>query len=153
LYTTPAAWKSFVPDWTTFNYTGYQGKVDWPEFERIIAMLKSAGATYGCGRLDYEYSGNTTTPFGSTLVEMSFPYWTNGCIDSTEGVYYESSTTNDFHFLDQSELSISSSDPVAGIPYQPLNVADGVRHLQLMGVKYSSRILLKSKPRQTLIQH
>lgn len=135
-YTTPAGARSFVPDWVSWNYTGYQGKSGWPEFQRIITMMDDAAAVHGCGRLDYEYSPNVNNFFGSTIVEMSFPMWTNGCIDSEEGVYYESSTSTPFHFLDQAQLSIQASNPVVGIPYQSLDVADGVRHLQLTGTQY-----------------
>ncbi len=127
---------SFVPSWTAWNYSGYQAKSGWPEFERIIAMLDSVGRRYGCGNLDYEYSPNVNTTFGSTIVEMSFPFWTNGCIGSAEGLYYESSTSTPFHFLDQSELSIQASNPIPSLPYASLNVADGIRHLQLTGVRY-----------------
>jgi hypothetical protein len=138
LYATAAGSVSFVPTWVTWNYTGYQGKTGWSNFQSLIAMLDRATNQYGCGRLDYEYSANFNTPYGSTLVPMSFPMWTNGCVASSEGVYYESSTSNPFHFLDQSELSIVPSNPVVGlpVPYQPLNVADGIRHLALAGVQY-----------------
>ena len=125
-----------VDSWAQWNYSGYQAKPGWPEFSRVIAMLEKAAATHGCGRLDYEYSPNTTDAFGSTLVPMSFPMWTNGCIDSAEGLYYESSTSNHFHFLDQAELSLQASNPVVGLPYRSLDVADGIRHLQLTGVRY-----------------
>ena len=135
-YTTPASAVSFVPSWVSWNYTGYQAKAGWPQFEQLINMFQGAAKVHGCGRLDYEYSANVNNLFGSTIVEMSFPYWTNGCIDSSEGLYYESSTSSPFHFLDQSELSINASNPIPGLPYQPLNVADGIRHLQLTGVKY-----------------
>ena len=125
-----------VDSWATWNYSGYQAKPGWPEFRRVIAMLEREAKAHGCGRLDYEYSPNTTDAFGSTDVPMSFPLWTNGCIDSAEGLYYESSTSNDFHFLDQAELSLQASNPVVGLPYRSLDVADGIRHLQLTGVKY-----------------
>jgi hypothetical protein len=128
--------RSFVPDWVAWNYSGYQAKPGWPQFKALVAMLERVARAHGCGRLDYEYSPYTTDVYGSTLVPMSFPLWTHGCIQSEEGVYYESSTSTDFHFLDQSELSLDPSNPVVGIPYQPLNVADGIRHLQLTGVKY-----------------
>ncbi len=130
------AQRNFANNWTNFNYAGYQRKPGWPEFQRVVAMLDRVGATNGCGRLDYEYSKNVSNWFGSTLVPMSFPLWTNGCIDSAEGVYFESSTTTYFHFLDQAELAMDASNPVGGLPYQNLSVVDGVRHLQLEGVKY-----------------
>ncbi len=135
-YSTPAAEVNPAPAWASWNYSGYQSKPGWKEFKALVAMLQRAASRHGCGRLDYEYSPNMTDDYGSTLVPMSFPLWTDGCIDTTEGLYYESSTTTDFHFLDQSELSLDSSDPVVGLPYQPTNVADGIRHLQLEGVKY-----------------
>jgi len=136
LYTTPSAERNPVAGWVAWNYSGYQAKPGWTEFSNLVAMTERVAKRYGCGRLDYEYSPNMTNEYGSTLVPMSFPLWTNGCIDTTEGLYYESSTTTPFHFLDQSELSIAPSNPVVGIPYQGLNVADGVRHLQLTGVHY-----------------
>jgi hypothetical protein len=54
-----------------------------------------------------------------------------------EGLYYESSATTPFHFINQSELSLAPSDPMVGLPYasQP-DVALGVQHLQMLGVKY-----------------
>ena len=100
-------------------------------------MLDGVGTKYGCGNLDYEYAANVNNAFGSTIVEMSFPYWTNGCIDSAEGLYYESSSSTPFHFLDQSEPSAPSAEPDPQPPLQKgTNVADGIRHLQLTGVRY-----------------
>ena len=125
-----------VDGWAVWNYSGYQAKPGWPQFQRVVAMLESAASIHGCGNLDYEYSPKTQNVFGSTLVPLSFPMWTHGCIDSAEGLYYESSTTNHFHFLDQAELSLQASNPVVDLPYQSLDVADGIRHLQLTGVKY-----------------
>ncbi len=135
-YYTPVGARIETPSWVQFNYTGYQGKPDWGEFQQLTAMLKRVAKVHGCGRLDYEYSPNTTNGFGSTLVPMSFPLWTNGCIQPMEGVYYESSSAIYYHFLDQAELSLDPSNPVANLPYGTLNVADGIRHLQLEGVKY-----------------
>ena len=45
-------------------------------------------------------------PFGSTEATMALPYWTNGCMDTIDGVLFESSTTTPFHFLDQAEYSL-----------------------------------------------
>jgi hypothetical protein len=134
--TTPANWRSVAPGWLSWNNTGYQAKPDFPQLEALVSLLDNAAKSHGCGRLDYEYSPNTTDAFGSTLFLMSLPYFTKGCFDTTEGVYYESSTTTPFHFLDQAELSIDPSNPMVGIPYQSLNVADGIKHLQLQGVQY-----------------
>jgi hypothetical protein len=135
--------RNFSDEWVEFNYKGYQKMPGWPEYHQLITMLDRVGATYGCGRLNFEYTGNDTNWFGSTLIDMAFPLFTNGCIDNTEGVYFESATTTHFHFLDMAELSINSSDPVGGLMFgdqsaysAQLAVADGVKHLALQGVKY-----------------
>jgi hypothetical protein len=53
-----------------------------------------------------------------------------------EGLFFESSATTPYHFLDQAELSVSPSDAQAGLDYGFLNVKEGVAHLQMLGVKY-----------------
>ena len=45
--------------------------------------------------------------FGTTMSLMLLPYWTNGCIDSMEGLLFESSATTPFHFINQNELSVT----------------------------------------------
>ena len=67
---------------------------------------------------------------------MLLPFETNGCIDSMEGLLFESSATTPYHFLNQAELSAGPSEPEVGLPYGPLDVTLGVQHLQLLGVKY-----------------
>ncbi len=127
-----------VPGWISWNYTGFQGKSGWPVYQGIVRMLDRAGRTYGCGRLQYEYITETQDPFGSTESTMALPYWTNGCMDTIDGVLFESSTTTPFHFLDQAEYSLpgESSNPVANLNYPAFNLADGIRHLQFAGVRY-----------------
>jgi hypothetical protein len=53
-----------------------------------------------------------------------------------EGLFFESSATTPYHFLNQSELSAAPSDAQVGLEYGGVNVALGVRHLQILGVKY-----------------
>jgi len=67
---------------------------------------------------------------------MLLPYWTNNCVDSMEGLFFESSPTTPYHFLDQAELSVAPSNAQVNLHYGPLDVALGVQHLQLLGVKY-----------------
>ncbi len=127
-----------VDGWVEWNYSGLQAKSGWPIFEDMVRLLDRAGKKYGCGRLQYEYISETNDPFGSTDTMMSLPMWTDGCMQTTDGIYYESSTTNPFHFLDVSEVSQNGEapDPVAGLKYPGFNLPDGIRHLQLMGVRY-----------------
>jgi putative flippase GtrA len=67
---------------------------------------------------------------------MLLPYWTDGCIGSMEGLFFESTATVPFHFVNQSELSVAPSRPMRGLPYSETDLDSGVRHLQLMGARY-----------------
>ena len=134
----PSGGQIEVPSWITWNYTGFQGKSGWPVYQGIVRMLDQAGRTYGCGRLQYEYITETQLPFGSTEATMALPYWTDGCMDTIDGVLFESSTTTPFHFLDQAEYALpgESSNPVSYLTYPAYNLADGIKHLQFEGVRY-----------------
>jgi len=134
-----------VPVWSAYNYTGYQGVAgwssydkDWSEYHAIITMMRRAGSRYGCGQAMWQYD-DSEGDFGTTESLMLLPYWTGSCIGSMEGLLFESSSTTPFHFLDQSELSLRPSDPMVGLPYGPFgspNVSLGLRHLQMLGVRY-----------------
>ena len=97
--------------------------------------MTAMGKRYGCGRAMWEYSASENR-FGTPEALMLLPYETNGCIDSMEGLLFESSATTPYHFLNQAELSAGPSEPEVGLPYGSLNVTLGVQHLQLLGVKY-----------------
>jgi hypothetical protein len=124
-----------VSSWAEWNYSGYQGKSAWPEYHDLMSTMGRVGRRDGCGKAMWEYNSNQNR-FGTPMALMLLPYWTNYCIDSMEGLFFESSATTPYHFLDQAELSASPSDPQVGLPYSALNVAQGVRHLQLLGVRY-----------------
>ncbi|CAG4928135.1 hypothetical protein [Acidithrix sp. C25] len=126
---------SFVPSWIKWNYTGYEAKVGFSEYRALMLEMKSVGAKYGCGRAMWEYNSNQND-FGTPMALMLLPYWTNNCIDSMEGLFFESSATTPYHFLNQSELSAAPSEAMAGLPYSGINVGLGVQHLQLLGVRY-----------------
>lgn len=130
-----AAQQSFLPSWIRWNYTGYQGKAAWPEYRSLIATMAKVGHQDGCGRAMWEY-GPELDQLGTPMALMLLPYWTNGCVDSMEGLLFESSATTPYHFLNQAELSLTPSEAMRGLPYGSLNVAGGVRHLQLLGVRY-----------------
>ncbi|HMK99835.1 MAG TPA: hypothetical protein VK428_06570 [Acidimicrobiales bacterium] len=126
-----------VPSWAAWNYSGYQGKPGWVELDDgIIRTLDQATSRYGCGRAMWEYNSDENR-FGTPEALMMLPYFTDGCVDSMEGLLFESASTTPFHFIDQSELSAQPSDAMVGLPYASTpNVVEGVEHLQLLGVKY-----------------
>lgn len=131
---------SFVPDWVHWNYSGYQssGKTRRNEYFALMRKMAALGANPadGCGRAMYEYQPELNN-MGTPDALMLLPYWTHNCIDSMEGLYYESSATTPYHFLNAAELSKQPSNPVRGLNYPSgPNVAEGIRHLQMFGVKY-----------------
>ncbi len=124
-----------VSGWAAWNYSGYQGKPAWPEYHDLMTTMGKVAKRYGCGRAMWEYNINENR-FGTPMALMLLPYWTNNCVDSMEGLFFESSATTPYHFLNQAELSAAPSNPQVGLPYGPLNVVEGVKHLQMLGVKY-----------------
>ena len=124
-----------VTNWAQTNYAGYQAQTGWPEYHNLMTMMGNVAKRYGCGRAMWEYNSSEQR-FGTPEAMMLLPYWTNNCVDSMEGLLMESSATTPYHYLDQAELSVGPSDPQVGLNYGPINVAEGVRHLQMLGVKY-----------------
>ena len=127
--------QSYVHSWARWNYSGYERKPAYPEYRDVIETMRRVGEEHGCGRAHYEYDGSQDR-FGTPMALMLLPYWTNGCIGSMEGLYFESSATTPYHFLNAAELSPGASNPQRGLPYGQLNVARGIQHLQLLGVRY-----------------
>jgi hypothetical protein len=127
--------QSFVRSWARWNYTGYEGKAAYGEYRDLIQTMQEVGEERGCGRSFWEYEKEINR-YGTPMALMLLPHWTDGCIGSMEGLFFESSTTTPFHFLTQVELSAAPSAAQRDMPYGPFDMEKGVRHLQLMGVRY-----------------
>ena len=128
-----------VKYWAQWNYSGYERKPAWPEMQGLVSTMERVARREGCGRAMWEYNADLVR-FGTPMAPMLLPHWTDGCIDSMEGLLFESSATTPYHFIDQAELSAQPSEAVVpattGIRYGPLDVALGVEHLRLLGVRY-----------------
>jgi hypothetical protein len=118
--------------WARWNYMGYEGKARWPEYESLMA---TAASDLDPGRIHWEYD-KTMNDFGSPMALMLFPYWTNEDFESTEGLFFESSLSTPFHFLNQAEMSVNPSSPIPGLDYHRFDFERGIRHLQMFGVRY-----------------
>lgn len=147
--------QSFVDGWAAWNYRGYEGycapgetaghcgpgeKPYFPEYEAIVTTMTEVGEEYGCGRAMWEY-GSDLDSYGTPMALMLLPHWTDGCIGSMEGLYFEASTTTPYHFINQDELSQAGSNAQRGLPYgagEPtsLDFDRGISHLQMLGVRY-----------------
>jgi hypothetical protein len=129
---TPA---SFVTSWAQWNYTGYEGKDSYREYHDVVQTMAEVGRDEGCGRAFWEYEKELDR-YGTPMALMLLPHWTDGCIGSMEGLYFESAATTPFHFLTQVELSSKPSAAQRDLPYGGFDINKGVEHLQMLGVKY-----------------
>ncbi len=126
---------SFIPSWAEWNYTGYEGKDAYREYYDLVTRMDEVGEQRGCGRAFWEYEKELDR-YGTPMALMLLPHWTDGCIGSMEGLYFEASSTTPFHFLTQVELSTSPSAAQRDLPYGTFDITKGVDHLQMMGVRY-----------------
>ncbi len=124
------------PGWLRHNFNGYEGASGWTEYAYLVVTMDEVGAEFGCGRSLWEYGIDRLGSYGTPMAPMLLPHWTDGCIGSMEGLYFEASATTPYHFLLQSELSAQPSRAQRDLPYSSLNALDGARHLQDLGVRY-----------------
>jgi hypothetical protein len=144
-----------IPSWYKWNNSGYETKAEWPEFSQLLTTMGDIGARYGCGRalwdpndaVEGKGDNNGVSAYGTTLAPELLPYFTDGCISSMEGLYFESSGTTPFHFQTVSELAKRPSNPVRDLDFGNIdNDFDrGITHLRMLGVKYFLAISDKSK--------
>jgi len=131
---------SYIDSWARWNFEGYEKKASYPEYHDILATMKDVGETNGCGRAMWEHEEEHNR-YGTPMAMMLLPFWTDGCIGSMEGLYFEASSTTPYHFINQDELSSAPSNAqrdlpyVAGAPSQP-QFEQGIEHLQMLGVRY-----------------
>lgn len=127
----------FVDGWARWNFQGYEGKKTYGEYHDVVQTMKRLGEdpNYGCGRALWENSGDLNK-YGTTMSLMLLPFWTDGCIGSMEGLFFEASGTTPYHFVAAAAMSKQSSNPVRELRYDNNDATKGVRYLQQLGVKY-----------------
>lgn len=127
----------FVDGWARWNFSGYEGKPYFGEYRDVVQTMKELGQdpAHGCGRALWEnYSENDK--YGTTMALMLLPFWTDGCIGSSEGLFFEASGTTPYHFLAAAAMSKQSSNPVRELRYENNDAEVGVPYLQDLGMKY-----------------
>jgi len=127
----------FVDGWARWNFTGYEGKSAYGEYYGIVQTMKKLGedSTQGCGRALWENSGELNK-YGTTMALMLLPFWTDGCISSMEGLFFEAAGSTPYHFITAAAMSKQSSNPVRELRYENNDAAIGLRYMQELGVKY-----------------
>ncbi|MGH3649718.1 MAG: hypothetical protein ACRDU9_03340 [Acidimicrobiia bacterium] len=122
---------TFIDGWSKWNYEGYESKQPWPEYEALMLELNSLAD----GRVQWEASTDLNK-YGTPMSPMLIPYWTEGSHQSMEGLYFESSLTTPFHFINHSEMSFQPSNPIPGLRYHTFDMERGLRHMDVYGVRY-----------------
>lgn len=127
---------SAAKGWPPYNYQGYESRgANWKDYERIIKKMQQIGKTNGCGRTSWEYESKQDR-WGTPMALMLLPYWTDSCIQSMEGLYFESAATAPYHWLQAGLLSKAPSNPQRDLPYRGLDVGTGIESLADFGVRY-----------------
>ena len=130
------------PYWVQYNFEGYERRQPTAdgggstEYWDLVDTMGGVGESRGCGPSLWEYGSGRLGSYGTPMAPMLLPYWTDRCIGSMEGLYFEASATTPYHFLMQSELSAAPSRAQRDLPYGGLDVARGTEHMRAMGVRY-----------------
>jgi hypothetical protein len=131
------AHRAFSDGWARWNFEGYEGKTSYPEYYAIVQTMKELGQdpNHGCGRALWE-NNSDLNKYGTTMALMLLPYWTDTCIGSMEGLFFEAAGTTPYHFLSAAALSKQSSNPVRELRYVNNDAARGVEHMEMLGIRY-----------------
>jgi hypothetical protein len=119
-----------LPGWVKWNYEGYEGKPAWSEYENLMQTMDELPE----GRIMWE-ANSEMNKYGTPMSLMLFPYWSEGH-QSMEGLFFESSLTTPFHFLNASEVSERPSNPVRGLNYRGMDFDRATKHLAVYDVAY-----------------
>lgn len=117
--------------WASTNAEGMQRKKAWPEYRTLMSTLN----TLPCGRLFWEQDKGYVR-FGSSMSLMAIPFFTKSCIQSVEGLYFESTQTTPFSFITSSLVSAAPSNPQRDLRYASFDLDRGIDRLRRLGTRY-----------------
>jgi hypothetical protein len=126
----PASGLEQSSGWARWNYSGYEDKGPWLEYENLMTTVDALPP----GRVMWE-ANNEMDKYGTPMALMLFPYWSEGH-PSMEGLLFESSLTTPFHFMNAAEMSDRPSNPIPGLPYRSFDLDRGLAHMELFDVRY-----------------
>jgi hypothetical protein len=129
--------------WTRYNFMGYEGREWYAEYKLVVDTMAAIGANpeHGCGRAIWENNDDQGL-YGTTMSLMLLPHWTDGCIGSSEGLFFEASGTTPYHFVTSAAVSGDSADgsgpsqPVRQLKYDVTDIERGVPYMQSLGINY-----------------
>ena len=123
--------------WTSYNFKGYEGLAMYPEYHDVVETMDQIGDDRGCGRALWErLTGGDDRGYGTPMALMLLPHWTNGCITSSEGLFFEASGTTPYHFIAADAMSCCAYNPVRQVREIVNDASVGVPYLQALGIRY-----------------
>lgn len=132
---------NYASGWARWNFSGYEGKSAYGEYRSLMETIEGLPP----GRVMWEHNRELVDKYGTSMALMLIPYWTGPAHPSMEGLFFESSLTVPFHFLNQAEMSFKPSQPVPGLSYRPFDFDQGIPHLELYGVRYYMAVTDEAK--------
>lgn len=102
--------------WMAWDLDGYQNAAKWQEYQAAMRAFGELAKREGCGRMAWEYDAKQGE-YGTPLAMFLMPFFTDGCVASLEGLYYEASSTTPFHFGATPWYTKTPSRPVRNLPY------------------------------------
>jgi hypothetical protein len=122
--------------WLAYDFGGYQEQAAWGEYHGVITALDELTQAEGCGRVAWEYDFDQGR-YGTPMALQALPFWTDGCVESLEGLYFEASRTTPFFFASTPWWTKQPSRPVRDIPYgDALDMAKGLDALRSLGARW-----------------
>ena len=131
----PESGRAVADGWARYNFRGYEGRPAYPAYHDLITTMDEIGDDRGCGRAIWE-NNSANSEYGTTMALMLLPHWTDSCIASMEGLFFEATASTNYHFLTAAAVSESSSNPVRQLRYTNNDAELGVRHMRDLGVSY-----------------
>jgi hypothetical protein len=119
-----------VPGWVKWNFEGYEGKAAYPEYQALMEAIDRLPP----GRVMWE-ANSDMNKYGTPMALMLSGYWSEEH-PSMEGLFFESSLTTPFHFLNAAEVSEKPSNPVVGLDYHTFDMERAIDHLAVYDVAY-----------------
>lgn len=127
--------RAVADGWSRYNWLGYEGRTAYPAYHHLVTTMDDLGQNNGCGRALWE-NNSANSEYGTTMSLMLLPHWTDGCIGSMEGLFFEATASTNYHFITAAAVSESSSNPVRQLRYTNNDAEIGVRHMRDLGVRY-----------------
>ena len=122
--------------WPAYNFRGYEGRGEnYNEYYNLVQTMAGIGEEEGCGRALWEDHPDSK-PYGTKMALMLLPFWTDSCIASMEGLFFEASGSTPYHFLTAGAMTLKGSTPVRRLRYVRHDAEVGVDYAQALGVRY-----------------